>query len=935
MMKNVCRNHTSEKLSAGRRVFLLVFLALFALPVSGAEGKKAEAPKKEAKAVVGKNTRTAPPPVLARRDLAKLDREKELIMLKAAEKNIDDLVSRAVTEYRNGEFEKAIAMYLDAKKRLLSLRSSILRLEGLGGEALDSKVAAYREQKHIKRLDGKIASCNVAISRAYYYWAQAIYFDAEKSASAADFDLAISTCRKAYEIYPACKEEMEKVIARYQLLREKAAERSAVESTTSNAEEIRKKNTLMRQGEVLYSSGQFDKARSRFEQVISLDPYNEMAIDYLRRINHKLSEMGRRRRELVHSERIVEAGWEALTPIIAYDDSGASGILNMEGVEKTTVKSPIQNKLSSIMLPHGIDFPDSPLSAVITTLIQYSKDYDKDPARTGVNIVALGRFNASPNAPEGGEGEKKEGDNNNQNQNQGDTPVSKDPNVTLSIFNPISLEDAIKRVCENIKAVYKVNVEDGVVEIAPSVQDLEDALQTEYFELDNKIEVSELLTGEGGNQTLHAKYFSTVPLPEGAYTALDPVAGRLIVTNTPENIAEMRKIFEKVNRPKPQILIQAKFVDVIMKDLEELGFQYTFSRQNSNIAYANTNDLNTFVYTGTESMTFDKSINIYTKDKENKNSDWYSFFSTASSLPYKTSDGYVIDPATGQVVEPGSTVNYYYQDAPLSRSSVSWGRNSKLTRVYDRDGTPTYEVSKDTNFGKMWEFDAYNNKGYGLNAQVYALDQAGASDMLYCPRITTVDGHPATLDMVITKYYPEDWDEPELTTMNNTPILVGSTPDLEEKEEGVFFTITPNLDLKEDPDFQTITLNFDQLEVRKFVGWDDYSYNLPTDDGTGNYVNIPNIVRTPIFQDRSVDTRIRCKDNSTIVIGGMVTDESSVFADKYPILGDIPLIGRLFQSKGRNTYKSNLLIFITCRMVLPDGSPFRSREDSGTITFKH
>ncbi|MBP5181663.1 MAG: hypothetical protein J6331_01420, partial [Lentisphaeria bacterium] len=491
---------------------------------------------------------------------------------------------------------------------------------------------------------------------------------------------------------------------------------------------------------------------------------------------------------------------------------------------------------------------------------------------------------------------------------------------------------------------YKVNVEDGVVEIAPSVQDLEDALQTEYFELENMIDVGVLLGGGGGegggggNQTLHAAYFGTVPLPEGAYTALDPVAGRLIVTNTPENIAEMRKIFEKINRPKPQILIQAKFVDVIMKDLEELGFQYTFSREDSNIAYAKTSDLNTVVYTGSESMTFNNNVNLYTKDKSNKNSDWYTYVSTMNSLPYKTSDGQVIDPATGQPVDPSSqTINipYYYKEAPLSRRSISWGRNSKLTRVYDRDGTPTYDVSTETNFGKMWEFDAFTNKGYGLNAQVYALDQAGASDMLYCPRITTVDGHSATLDMVITKYYPEDWDEPELTTMNNTPILLGSTPDLEEKEEGIFFQITPNLDPKEDPNFKTITLNFDQLAIRKFVGWDDYSYNLPTDDGTGNYVNIPNIVRTPIFQDRTVESRICCEDNSTIVIGGMITDESSVIADKYPILGDIPLIGRLFQSKGRNTYKSNLLIFINCRLVLPDGSPFGSREDSGTITFKH
>ena len=904
-----------------KRLLWLVFAGFTVVPVlaDGAEMKRA---------AVVKPSDTTP---LVKHDVAKDNRQREIIYFRSAEKDVDTLVTKAVADYRNGEFEKAISLYLKAKKQLLALREKMLRLEGMSGEAANEYLAKYKEETHIKRLNSKIKSCEAAVSKSYYYWAQSIYFEAEKSAKAADFDLAIDKCRKAYEVYPECKEEMEKTIARYQLLRQKAAEKSEFEKSISNEDETKKKNLLIRQGEVLYSSGQWDKARSKFEQVISLDPYNEVSINWLRKINLKLSEAGRRRMELVHSERVVEAGWGALTPIIAYDDVGSAGIIQDDGVEKEMTKSPIQTKLSSIMLPHGIDFPDSPLSAVITTLIQYSKDYDTDPARKGVNIIALGRFNSSPNAVD--DGEQKQGEN----QKAQDTPVSKDPNVTLSIFNPISLGDAIKRVCDNIKAVCKVNIEDGVVEIAPSVEDLEDALQTEYFELDNNLNANKMLT-EGGTTSIHAAYFNTVPLPEGAYTAIDPVAGRLIVTNTPENIEEMRKIFEKINRPKPQILIQAKFVDVIMNDLEELGFQYTFSRENSNLAYSKADELKEWTYyNGSEPLTFgNQAVNIYSKDPKNK-TDWYQYFGTSNSLPYKTQDGQVINTNTGQLFEPTSEqgLTYYYKESPFSRSSVTWGRNSKLTRVYERDGTPTYDVSTDTNFGKMWEFDAFTNKGYGLNAQVYALDQAGASDMLYCPRITTMDGRTATLDMVITKHYPEDWEEPELTTMDNMPILIGSTPELEEEEEGIFFQVTPTLNATEEPNYSTITLSFDQLEVKKFAGWDDYSYNLPMDDGTGNYVNVPNIVRTPIFQERSINTAVQCKDSSTLVIGGMISDESDVINDKYPILGDLPLIGRLFQSKGRKTYKSNLLIFITCRLVLPDGSPFGARENAGSITFKH
>lgn len=856
-------------------------------------------------------------------------RERELLRYKTMEKDIDNIVRQAAVYYKNSDFEKAIDLYLNARKKLETLRKDVLSLEGLDAASVADHVAGSMGEKRVQKIEKRIDFCNEQISRSYYYWAQAIYFEAEKSAKASDFSKAIEKCRSAIEVYPKCKDEMEKMIRHYELLKKKAEENAVFAETTSNEDTVRKKNILIRQGEVLYSAGRLDQARSKFEQVISIDPYNEHSINFLRKINMKLSEAGRRRMDLVHSERIAEAGWGALTPIIAYEGIDFEEE-NRDGVEKSTAKSPLQEKLDSIKIPQ-IDFPDSPLSAVINTLIGYSKDYDTDPERKGINIIALGRFNPTmnnDNMEEGNAGNDGEG-------KKDAAPVSNDPTVTLTYFNPISLGDAIKRVCESIKASYKVNNEDGVVEIAPSADELEDTLKTEYFKLEATLDAEKLTD----NKDLHDTYFSTVPRPEGAHTALDPVAGRLIVTNTRENIEEMRKIFEKFNRPKPQILIQAKFVDVIMNDLEELGFQYTFSRENSNVAYADAGTLKEFVYDGTESKTFGKNVNIYSKDEKNPENNWYQYFATSTTLPYKTSDGNIINPNTGQLVNSGenrnTNVTYYYKDSPLSNSSVTWGRNSKLTRVYDRAGTPTLDVDNETNFGKMWEFDAFTTKGYGLNAQVYALDQAGASDMLYCPRITTMDGRSATLDMVITKHYPEEWEEPELTTMDNMPILIGSTPELEEEEEGIFFQVTPALDPVEDPNYETITLQFDQLKIKKFAGWDDYSYQLPTDDGTGNYVNVPNIVRTPIFQEREIDTSIQCTDNSTVVIGGMITDESDIINDKYPILGDIPLIGRLFQSKGKRTYKSNLLIFITCRLVNPDGSPFGSREDAGTLTFKH
>lgn len=109
--------------------------------------------------------------------------------------------------------------------------------------------------------------------------------------------------------------------------------------------------------------------------------------------------------------------------------------------------------------------------------------------------------------------------------------------------------------------------------------------------------------------------------------------------------------------------------------------------------------------------------------------------------------------------------------------------------------------------------------------------------------------------------------------------------------------MTPNVSA----DKYTINL-FMQPLVQKFIGWDDYSYEVPVDitiNGNNQVVNVPNTMKMPIFERRTTKTNIECTDNGTIVMGGMIQDETTVLDDSYPILGDIPLIGRLFQSKGR------------------------------------
>lgn len=75
----------------------------------------------------------------------------------------------------------------------------------------------------------------------------------------------------------------------------------------------------------------------------------------------------------------------------------------------------------------------------------------------------------------------------------------------------------------------------------------------------------------------------------------------------------------------------------------------------------------------------------------------------------------------------------------------------------------------------------------------------------------------------------------------------------------------------------------------------------------------------PLLSTRRAGTSIRVKDGETIVIGGLIQKQDQRLRRRVPILGDIPIIGTLFQSKERHAVDTELVIFITPRILTPEG----------------
>ncbi|MCS7063878.1 MAG: type II and III secretion system protein, partial [Methylacidiphilales bacterium] len=112
--------------------------------------------------------------------------------------------------------------------------------------------------------------------------------------------------------------------------------------------------------------------------------------------------------------------------------------------------------------------------------------------------------------------------------------------------------------------------------------------------------------------------------------------------------------------------------------------------------------------------------------------------------------------------------------------------------------------------------------------------------------------------------------------------------------------------------------------VTDFEGFIDYG--APINQGDIYDDDIITLVRGkvnyPVFNNRSISTKVQVVDGQTVVMGGLIREDTEKIRDKVPVLGDIPLVGRLFRSEIDKNVKRNLIIFVTANIIRSTGKPY-------------
>lgn len=177
-----------------------------------------------------------------------------------------------------------------------------------------------------------------------------------------------------------------------------------------------------------------------------------------------------------------------------------------------------------------------------------------------------------------------------------------------------------------------------------------------------------------------------------------------------------------------------------------------------------------------------------------------------------------------------------------------------------------------------------------------ALKQVGDTKILSSPQIAVLDGQEATIKVVENQPYKETKMESGTTNITGVTYLF--------IEVGVTLSVTPRIN---DENIINVLV---KPEISSISQW----YDGPSQEGT------------PVVKKAMAQTSVMVKDGVTIIIGGMIKDRKDSSVNSIPIIGSIPLIGRLFRYDNIASVNTETVVFLTPRIVSGEEPYLRTKD---------
>ena len=348
--------------------------------------------------------------------------------------------------------------------------------------------------------------------------------------------------------------------------------------------------------------------------------------------------------------------------------------------------------------------------------------------------------------------------------------------------------------------------------------------------------------------------------------------GTLLVRATLQDLDIIEAAIQMLNVVPPQVNIKSKFVEVSQDDTKALGFDWYLG----NISMANGN----IIGSGGTAPSMNGAP------------------SPANPIGVFPGNPYATTPTT---IAPNATDQL-----------VTGGLRTPSTSLFTLTGILT-----DPQF----------------RVAIKALQQRSGSELLAQPEVTTTSGRQAQMKATDVKSIVTSFS---FSQSQNTGGTTGTGTTVNQAQPTVVYPLPEQMELG--PVLDVIpcvladgyTINMTLIPtLTEFVGYDNPNEVLTSgainQSISGGLIMVPTVL--PRFKVRQVVSTVNVWDGQTVVLGGLLSETVTTIKDQVPMLGDLPLVGRLFRSESKSTSKKNLLIFVTPLLIDPAGNRLHSEDE--------
>jgi general secretion pathway protein D len=643
--------------------------------------------------------------------------------------------------------------------------------------------------------------------------------------------------------------------------------------TTKFFDHLNDVNQGLEEAKALRETGQLDIAEKKYESVLKVDPFNQVATEGIKKIYQERALVAEKSRDLSNLERRreVREAWNNIYPKINNTSGGIAAISPMTASPNFVLES----KLRKTIIPQ-IDFSGADMDTIRRALNTLSRQYDPDGEKKGINFVVSADLT--------------------------------DAQLVSLKLRSASLEDVVHYISQIAGVKARVNADIGVV-FAPLVEKRPDLIPRTYTVSPSFFKES---TGGGsesvsagirggvgatpaaaentGNKSAQKRLEELgVKFPEGGYAIYNRNTSQLKVANNAEMLDLIGQLISAAEEQTLLIQIGCRLVEINQSDLDSLTVNSTLGGSGLNLLSPIPVGLSTNGSGGTPAGSTQKGVTAQMNQIQGvgllPNNTLTSFLQNGVLAGTNQSSSYALNTLDlGGTIFNGMQFRTFIA-AISQKNSANVLANPSITLKRGQKGV--IEVSQEFKYVKE-----YNDPQSSIRTFTpTSLNGTGNSQQQ-----TAVPG-PET---VISSFPSQISDAVPIG------VKMDVKPDVTGDNTRVLLEIVPSF-----VDFEGF-INYGTVINSAYAAT---YYNVTTTILTNN-------IQQPVFIRRDVKLEpVEVNDGYTLMLGGLLREDIQKIDEKVPIIGDIPLLGRAFQGKTEQALKKNTLIFVTPRILTVDGQP--------------